>query len=33
MLKTIDPKLRFVIDEVKRRFNVTLRPPIENDQR
>lgn len=26
MLKTIDPKLRFVIDEVKRRFNVTLRP-------
>lgn len=26
MLKTIDPKLKFVIDEVKRRFNVTLRP-------
>jgi hypothetical protein len=26
MLKTIDPKLQFVIDEVKRRFNVTLRP-------
>ncbi|MEQ1824390.1 MAG: N-acetyltransferase [Pirellula sp.] len=26
MLKTLDPKLRFVIDEVKRRFNVTLRP-------
>ena len=25
MLKTIDPKLKFVIDEVKRRFNVTLR--------
>jgi len=26
MLKNIDPKLKFVIDEVKRRFNVTLRP-------
>jgi hypothetical protein len=26
MLDTIDPKLKFVIDEVKRRFNVTLRP-------
>jgi hypothetical protein len=26
MLKTIDPKLQFVINEVKRRFNVTLRP-------
>jgi hypothetical protein len=26
MLKTIDPKLKFVIEEVKRRFNVTLRP-------
>jgi len=26
MLKTLDPKLKFVIDEVKRRFNVTLRP-------
>ena len=25
MLKTIDPKLKFVIEEVKRRFNVTLR--------
>ncbi len=25
MLKTIDPKLKFVIDEVQRRFNVTLR--------
>jgi hypothetical protein len=25
MLKNIDPKLQFVIDEVKRRFNVTLR--------
>lgn len=26
MLDNIDPKLKFVIDEVKRRFNVTLRP-------
>jgi len=26
MLKTIDPKLQFVIDEVKRRFNVVVRP-------
>ena len=26
MLKNIDPKLQFVIDEVKRRFNVKLRP-------
>ena len=26
MLKTVDPKLKFVIDEVKRRFNVSLRP-------
>lgn len=26
MLKTIDPKLKFVIDEVKRRFNVHVRP-------
>jgi GNAT superfamily N-acetyltransferase len=26
MLDSLDPKLKFVIDEVKRRFNVTLRP-------
>ena len=26
MLKTIDPKLQFVIEEVKRRFNVKVRP-------
>lgn len=26
MLDRLDPKLKFVIDEVKRRFNVTLRP-------
>ncbi len=26
MLKTIDPKLQFVINEVKRRFNVVVRP-------
>lgn len=26
MLKTMDPKLKFVVDEVKRRFNITLRP-------
>jgi hypothetical protein len=26
MLDSMDPKLKFVIDEVKRRFNVTLRP-------
>lgn len=26
MLKTIDPKLKFIIDEVKRRFNVKVRP-------